>query len=122
MKLVFCKLYQLFRYLNVDRIPQYSAIGIQAVLLTFNVIVAQKYIEWAQGRSQGYTNLPSVPVIYLFMFGFCYWRFVRNDRFIDLYKKFHLSKINSGPAATLITIGYAVVSVLLLLSLAWLGR
>jgi hypothetical protein len=85
------------------------------------VITLQKYIEWAMGRRPGDINPPGVLVIILLMFGLCYWRYVRQDRFIDLYKRFHRSKINSGPAATLITLTYAVISVLLFFSLAWLG-
>ena len=122
MKLLFCKFYQLFKYLNVDRIPQYSAVGILAILLTFNVIALGMYIQWGLGHAPGDINLVRVLLIYLAMFGFCYWRFVRKDRFVTLCKTFHRSKINSGPTATLITIAYTLISLLLFFSLIRIGR
>lgn len=46
-QLSFCKLYQWFKKIDVDDVPQYSALSAYSILITLNLIAVFSYVNIA---------------------------------------------------------------------------
>jgi hypothetical protein len=57
---------------------------------------------------------------FLIMSVVCFMLFLRDGRYIKIYKEFSKSKMGSGHTATWITVAYVLVSILALFSKVWL--
>ena len=119
-KIFFCKTYQFFKYLDVDTIPEYSAISILSVLLTLNLVTLYFYIRWLAGY-HAKVNIPIGLVAFIFLatMGICYLLIVKDGKYIRLYKTFSKSKINTEGTASLIAISYFLLSFCAMFSVIW---
>lgn len=119
-KLIFCKLYQWFKYLNVDDIPQYTTLSIYSILISLNILSAFGYgwyfIEGSSLNifSKGYTLF-----LFLAVMGLLYLYFIQGRKYIEMYKIYSRSILNNI-SSSVITIVYILVSILLFISLLWL--
>jgi hypothetical protein len=121
LKIIFCKLYQWFRYLNTDDLPHYTAISIMSVLITFNVIAIASYTRYLLGYSVelNFSRL-YILILFLAIMGWCYLYFIKDKRYADICRQFNASKHN-GVTGNVITAIYISGSILLLISLIWLS-
>jgi hypothetical protein len=120
LTIIFCKLYGMCKWIHGNG-PEYSAIGLLGLLLSFNLMTLYVYCRYLITRSAAF-DLPVVgmPIVSLIMLAVCFMLFLRGDKYIKLYKEFSKSKVGSGHTATWITVAYVFVSILALFSKAWL--
>jgi hypothetical protein len=106
----------MFKSMRVNG-PEYSAIGLMGLVLSFNLMTLYVYCRYLITRSAAF-DLPVVgaPILFLIMLAVCFMLFLKGGRYIKIYKEFSKSKMGSGHTATWITVAYVLVSILALFS------
>ncbi len=119
-KLIFCKLYQWVKYLNVDDIPQYTTLCVYSLLVSLNISSIFGYgFYFIKGSPLNIFSKLYALYLILGVLGLLYLYFIQNRRYIEMYKSYSKSILNSRSTSILV-IAYILVSILLFISLIWL--
>jgi len=117
---VFFKIYQWFKRLNIDNIPEYTSVCFLSVLVTFNIITVVMYIRHLFGAPFMYIpKIPSVLIGLVFMV-LMYFGFIHNGKHVEIYKEYSKS-VWSKRTGSFIVVTYILLSIILLISLIWLN-
>jgi hypothetical protein len=119
-KLIFCKLYQWIRQLNVDDLPQYTTLSIYSILLSFNALSIVGYGKYfIEGVPVNVFSKVYALMLFLGVMAALYLYFVKKRRYIEFYKNYSKTILNK-PISSILTIMYMVLSILLFIGLIWL--
>jgi hypothetical protein len=116
---IFFKFYQWFKRANFDDTPEYSAICMLAILVTFNAITLLVYFSSLCGSTD--FEIPSLPagIFGLIVIYISYLIFVRNGKHKEIYNSYDKPKWNGRPADWIL-ITYIVVSLGAFISLIFI--
>lgn len=117
--IIFCKLYQWVRSIDAEDLPQYTAWALYSILLSLNICSLFGYgYYWVKGFPLNIFSKLYVLYLVLAVLGLLYFYFIRNRRYIKMYKNYTaiLVKRSSG----VVTVVYILVTLLFFISLLWL--
>jgi len=116
---VFFKIYQWFKSLDLDNIPEYTAVCLLSILVTFNIVAVLMYVRYFTGYPA--INIPRMPSLFtgLILMFLMYLGFVHNGKHIEIYKSYSKSIWGKG-TGSLIAALYITLSILVFISLIWL--
>jgi hypothetical protein len=118
---VFFKFYYWFKRLDLDNIPEYTAISGLTILVSFNILTVLIFVNYLLHRS---TKPPVTKVEFgalgLLIWGLFYLYFIRNGRHVEIFKAYSKSTWNRSTGSFLV-IFYVLLSILSFISLIWLG-
>jgi hypothetical protein len=123
--LIFFKTYAFAEFLSKDKLYHFTAMYLTALLIFFNCITAYVYLGYLFHIQVGHGNsiFPSKASLLILAFsivGVIYLTVVRGDRYKFLQVKFEEHQTLKGPWGTLLSIVYVIITLALLISVAWL--
>lgn len=121
LKGVFFKFYQWFKRLNLDNIPEYTAISGVTILVSFNILTALIFVNYLLHHS---TKLPVTKLAFvafgLLIWGVFYLWFIRDGKHVEIFKAYSKSIWNRSIGSFVVVV-YILLSIFLFISLIWLG-
>lgn len=117
-QLAFCKLYQWFKKIDVDDVPQYSALSAYSILITLNLIAVFSYVNIAVQNKIGVFSKIYVLILFLIIMGVLYVYFIKDRRYIQLCKTYN--KQLASRSISLVTTSYILFSLLFFVSVFFL--
>lgn len=123
--LIYFKTYAFAELLSKDKLYHYTAMYLTGLLIFFNCITAYIYcmhafhIQPEHGTSL-FPSKISLLIVAFSIVSVIYFAVVWKDRYKVLQAEFKGHKTLNGPMGTFVTIGYVIVTLGLLISLAWL--
>lgn len=123
--LIFFKIYAFAEFFSKDKLYHYTAMYLTALLIFFNCLTAYVYCGYLLHKPVGHGNsiFPSKPGLLILAFsivGVIYLTVVREGRYKILQAEFKGHQRLNGHLGTLVTIVYVIITLALLISLAWL--
>ena len=119
LKGIFYKLYIVFKRLNLDSTPEYTALCVLAMLATINILSISFYGKLFLGFSKlDYPIWPSLLILAGVLF-FLYVQLVKNKMYRKIFDKYRTLKKWNGWTGGVITIVYILFSILLFVSSIW---
>lgn len=120
MKLIFCRIYEAFKSRRRDAAD--LAMIILALILTIDILCVLGSVTVVTGFQRIFNNGKLIGLVV----AVCSWQFysflyIRNDKYIKIYKEYHQSPIKTHVYATRLTIGYCIGSVLLMALFLWIA-
>ena len=121
-QLIFCKLYQWIKRNKGDDSPQWTALAIYSILLTFNFGSFYAYgYYFVLGYPPNIYKKLHILLLSVAIMIILYLVFIRKHQYKEMYERYKESVLNKN-LTTILSIGYIVLSVALVISLIWLGR
>jgi ABC-type transport system involved in cytochrome c biogenesis permease subunit len=118
VKGIFFKFYYWNKRLNIDNIPELTAISLVAILGTINIITIVHYIKYALGSP--WSDIPVKPsgVLSLILMVLLYFSLIRKEKHVDIFKEYSKTDWARRKGSWIVII-YSLVSVAAFASLIW---
>lgn len=119
--LIFYNFFLFGKLIIKDKQPEYFSMYLLSIFLSFNIWGIYGHLSCFFSNSSN-SLFPSkwlILIIYFLIVAFIYFYFIKNNRFINISRNFKISSISEA-RSRFITIGYVLVSIILLFSLIWI--